>query len=128
MIVAYYQDVRWQALLAFFAALILEIIDVAFFFYSAYTAMSKEIATAVLSTVSGLLIEIMTAVVFYLYAQSAKQFAGFHVCLERTNRFLLANAMVENLPDDQKTAQRERVITTILNAPMLTVGMLERST
>jgi len=81
MIVAYYQDVRWQALLAFFAALILEIIAVVFFFFAASTAMSNKIENAALSAIAGLLIQVMTGVVFYLYSQSARQFAGFHICL-----------------------------------------------
>ena len=88
--------------------------------------MEGKIETAALSAVSGLLIQLMTAVVFYLYSQSAKQFAGFHICLERTNRFLLANAMVEHLPEPDRAPKRAEVITTVLNAPMLTLGMLEK--
>jgi len=127
MIVAYYQDVRRQALLAFFAAFGLEIVAVLFFFYAASIAMRDgDIKSAALSATSGFLIQVMTGVVFYLYSQSARQFAGFHICLERTNRFLLANAMVEHLPEAEKISKRAEVITTVLNAPMLTLGMIEK--
>jgi hypothetical protein len=68
----------------------------------------------------------MTGVVFYLYSQSSKQFGGFHVCLERTNRFVLANAMVEHLPEAERALRRSEVITAVLNAPMLTLAMIEK--
>ncbi len=127
MIVAYYEDVRRQSQLAFFAALVLEMIAVGFFFYSASIAMTTvAFGTAALSALSGLLIQIMTGVVFYLYSQSSKQFGGFHVCLERTNRFVLANAMVEHLPEAERALRRSEVITAVLNAPMLTLAMIEK--
>jgi hypothetical protein len=126
MIVDYYRDVRRQAFLAFFAAFVLEIVAVLFFFYAAFIAMrGVDITNAALSAISGLLVQIMTAVVFYLYSQSAKQFAAFHICLERTNRYLLANAMVERLPEGERNSKRAEVITTVLHAPMLTLGILE---
>jgi hypothetical protein len=127
MIVSYYEDVRRQALMAFVVALVLEIVAVVFFGFAAYRAMGDtKIATAGFSALAGFLIQMMTAVVFYLYSQSAKQFGAFHICLERTNRFLLANAMVENLPEAERTARRAEVIITILQAPMLTLSMIER--
>jgi len=126
MIVDYYRDVRRQALWAFLAALALEIVAVCFFFYAASAAMKGNTEYTVLNAIFGFLIQIMTGVVFYLYSQSARQFAGFHICLERTNRFLLANAMVEHLPEAEQPSKRAEVITTILNAPMLTLDMVER--
>jgi len=127
MIISYYKSVRLQALLAFFAAFILEIVAVVFFFYSASLTMNGRIENGVLAATSGFLIQIMTAIVFYLYSQSARQFGGFHICLERTNRFLLANAMTEHLPEADRAAKRAEVITTILNAPMLTLSMIEKA-
>jgi hypothetical protein len=128
MIIEYYQDVRRQALLAFFAALGLEVVAVVFFFVAALAAVGGGVSgTTTLSAISGFLIQVMTAIVFYLYSQSARQFAGFHICLERTNRFLLANSMVEHLPEPDRNAKRAEVITTVLNAPMLTLAMMEKA-
>jgi hypothetical protein len=124
MIVSYYGDVRRQSVLAFTAALVLEIIAVFLFFYSAMKENTN--GTGNLGVISGLLIQIMTGVVFYLYSQSARQFGGFHICLERTNRFLLANAMVEHLPEAERALKRAEVITAVLNAPMLTLEMIEK--
>jgi hypothetical protein len=128
MIVDYYKDARWQALSAFIAALILEIVAVVFFIYAVYMSVTHDPPTngpATLSVIAGLLIQVMTGVVFYLYAQSARQFAGFHICLERTNRFLLANAMVEHLPEPERASKRAEVITAVLNAPMLTRAIIQ---
>jgi len=119
--VYYYEDVRWQALLAFFAAFILEIVAVGFFFWAGIRAINDGLEAALFSSVSGLLIQFMTAIVFYLYSQSSSQFGGFHICLERTNRFLMANAMAEQIQDeDKRNSKRGEVITAMLNAPMLT--------
>ncbi len=129
MIVSYYQDVRRQALLAFSAALALEVVAVIFFVYAASLAMNgNDQKKATLCAVAGLLIQVMTGIVFFLYSQSAKQFGGFHICLERTNRFLLANAMVERLPDSEQVPKRAEVITAVLNTPMLTMSIIEGGT
>jgi hypothetical protein len=126
MIASYYVTVRRQALMAFWAALALEIVAVLFFVKAAQIAMTQNAGIVALSALSGSLIQIMTAVVFYLYSRSAKQFGGFHICLERTNRFLLANAMVEHLPESEQVVKRAEVITAVLNAPMLTLEIIER--
>src|SRR5258705_11264582 len=82
MIVSYYQDVRRQALLAFSAALALEVVAVIFFVYAASLTMNgNDQKKATLCAVAGLLIQVMTGIVFFLYSQSAKQFGGFHICL-----------------------------------------------
>jgi hypothetical protein len=125
MIVSYYKDVRWQAMLAFSAAILLEFVAVVFFWKSASMVMDKNIGPASFSAISGILIQIMTGIVLHVYSRSARQFGGFHICLERTNRFLLANAMVEHLPENERCAARREVITTILKAPMLSAAILE---
>jgi hypothetical protein len=125
MIVSYYQDVRQQALMAFLVAVGLEIVAVFFFVLSAIAAIFSQ-HIAVLTTVSGLLVQVMTGIVFYLYRLSAKQFGGFHICLERTNRFLLANAMAGQLPEAECASKRAEVVTAVLNAPMLTLAIMEQ--
>lgn len=61
----------------------------------------------------------------YLYLQTARQFAAFHTCLERTNRFLMANAMCEHLGERQDEMRAE-LIRTIANAPLLTQNLLQK--
>jgi DICT domain-containing protein len=121
MLVGYYRDVRWQALLSFLAAFVLELIAVVLFFMASHKAINHEIDSATVMALSGAGVQIMTAVVFYFYAQSARQFAGFHICLDRTNRFLLTNAILENLPEGpDRNAKRGEVVTSVLNAAMPT--------
>jgi hypothetical protein len=128
IIIHYYKDVRRQAALAFIVAFVFEIAAVGFFVFSANAAMrGGTITTAALSAVSGLLIQIMTGVVFYLYSQSARQFGAFHICLERTNCFLLAHSMTEHLPEAERVAKQAEIITVIVNAPMLTPEITEKA-
>jgi hypothetical protein len=90
--------------------------------------MHGTIQTAVFSAIAGFLIQLMTVVVFSLYSQSARQFAGFHICLERTHRFLLSNAILDHLPDPERAAKRAELVTVVFNAPMLTLSMIEKGT
>jgi hypothetical protein len=50
---------------------------------------SDGILQASLGVTAGSLIQVISGINFYLYARAARQFAAFHVCLERTNRFIL---------------------------------------
>ena len=66
--------------------------------YAAIIAMkfANDIEVYV-SAFAGGLIEVISGINFYLYFRTARQFAAFHTCLERTNRFLIANDMCEHL-------------------------------
>lgn len=50
-----------------------------------------------LGVISGALIEFIAGIQFWLYARAARQFGAFHVCLERTNRYLLAYKISEEI-------------------------------
>jgi hypothetical protein len=124
MILDYYRDVRRQAQQSFIAALVAAIVGTLFFLYATWSVTRSENPWTNISLISGALIEVISAINFYLYSRAARQFAIFHVCLERTNRFLLANSMSENLTcKDLRDEARLQLIDLIANAPMLTVDM-----
>jgi hypothetical protein len=121
MSLRYYQDVLQQAQQSFRWALAAAAVGVAFFVYAAVLFMQHEADGARLSVISGALVQVISGINFYLYGRASRQFASFHVCLERTNRFLLTNTVCDNLSDAKKDEMRSELIRVMANAPMLTV-------
>jgi hypothetical protein len=126
MILNYYQDVRSQAQQSFWCALGAAIIGTGFFVYAAHQGMNSGLNEASIGLIAGALIQVISGISFYLYSKTARQFSSFHICLERTNRFLLANTLCENLKNpDKKDSLREELIKIVANAPMLTIDMAD---
>src|SRR5262249_20371616 len=73
--------------------------------------------------VAGGLMQFISGINFYLYFRAGRQFASFHVCLERTNRFLLANTLCEKLADPVRDEVRRELVHIIATAPMLTLDV-----
>jgi hypothetical protein len=123
----YYQDVRRQAQQSFYSALVAAIVGTLFFLYAAWYMLPRDGSTssnAYISLIAGALVQVISAINFYLYSKTAHQFSGFHVCLERTNRYLLVNTLCENLSDEHKDDMRMEIIRVIANAPMLTSDVI----
>ena len=132
LILHYYEDVQHQAKQSFntartaarigFGVLIFTVVyaltfDALHRFGIITTASSLTIAG--IGIVSGTLIEFIAAVAFWLYARGAKQFSAFHICLERTHRYLLAYKIAEQL-GDRKDESLQELVSIMANAPMIT--------
>lgn len=68
---------------------------------------------------SGTLIEFISAINFWLYARASKQFAAFHICLERTHRYLLTYLIAEQLSVNKEDTLRD-LVRIMANASMIT--------
>jgi hypothetical protein len=69
--------------------------------------------------ISGALIEFIAWVNFSLYGRAAKQFSAFHICLERTHRYLIAYKIAEEV-ETKKDDTLQRLVCIMANAPMIT--------
>jgi hypothetical protein len=128
MILTYYGDVRKQTVQAFWSALAAATIGMLFFLYAiAHTMTVGGTDTSRIGFLAGALSQFISAVNFYLYFKASRQFASFHVCLERTNRFLLANAMCEKLEQPGRDQSRRELVQIIASAPMLTFELVTGS-
>ncbi|MBB5327091.1 hypothetical protein HDF14_000685 [Edaphobacter lichenicola] len=56
---------------------------------------------------------------FWLYSKASKQFGAFHVCLERTHRYLVAYKIGEET-GSRKEAVLEKLACIMASAPMIT--------
>jgi hypothetical protein len=127
MIVNYYGDVRRQAQQSFYSALGAAFLGTALFVYGEWLAMRPGDAgkSVNISLVAGALVQVISGINFYLYAKASRQFGAFHICLERTNRFLLAHNFCENLKAEAKKDQlRAELVCIVANAPMLTMDII----
>lgn len=129
----YYTDVQDQAKRSFdtalgaaqfgFIVLIVTLIstlvlDVVDRVYHVPAMKEATLTVASVGLVSGFLIEFIAGVAFVLYARGAKQFSAFHICLERTHRYLLAYKMVEQLGSKKDETLRD-LVCIMANAPMI---------
>lgn len=118
----YYDDVRKQAERSFSAALTAAAVGTMFFLAAAVLVMNNRTDKATISLISGSLIQVISGINFYLYGKAGRQFSLFHVCLERMNRFLVANSICENLTCPHKRDEiRADLVRMVGQAPMLSV-------
>jgi hypothetical protein len=131
----YYIDVRMQALNSFtvakflatcgFVVLILTLLYVVStdllsrMQISAFSMAQPPLSLASPGIVSGVLIEFIAGINFWLYARASKQFSAFHICLERTNRYLVAYKIAVET-QEKKDEILEKLVCIMANAPMIT--------
>jgi hypothetical protein len=142
MILQYYQDVQQQATQSFeaakkvawvgFGVLIGTLVYVIVFDALAHlnmledTSVPKNLLTVGgIGVVSGVLIEFIAAVNFWLYGRASKQFGAFHICLERTHRYLIAYKICEEMTE-KKDETLQKIVCIMANAPMITAQEIRR--
>jgi hypothetical protein len=95
--------------------------DVLFFVIAAiYFGMQAQGMKAWVSVAAGALVQVISGTCFYLYGKASDQFATFHVCLDRSNRFVLANTLCEKLERPIKDDTRAYLVHVIAEAELLT--------
>jgi hypothetical protein len=115
----YYSDVLSQATNSFRFALGAAVAGVAFFIFAAWQ-MYRSDKGGWISLIAGGLLQVISGTCFHLYGKASDQFATFHICLDRANRFVLANTICENLGDRVKDDTRAYLVKAITDATLLT--------
>jgi hypothetical protein len=134
LILQYYEDVKRHACVSFdsantvafigFAVLIVTliftiVIDVTPQHSAQLPSQPQSLLTVpILGAVSGVLIEFIAGVTFFLYARVARQFNAFHICLERTHRYLLAYAITNDVKENKDQGLAD-LVKVMANAPMI---------
>lgn len=95
---SYYSLVFDQARQSFRWALIAAGLGLAFFLASLGLLIAQQPQNlAVVSLISGALIEVISGINFYLYNRTASQLVDFHQRLDLTQRLLLANSIKQHM-------------------------------
>lgn len=135
LILSYYKDVLDQAKKSFasakFVAMIGFVVLIVTVVYlltidalshmviSGFKVTEPSIKVGGIGVVSGALIEFIAGVNFVLYARASKQFSAFHICLERTHRYLVAYKIAEAIGDKRDQTLKD-LVCIMANAPMIT--------
>lgn len=114
LLLQYYGTVLEQARQSFRWALIAAGAGFAFLLAAVGFLLGQAaIEVAVISTIAGVVVEVISGLNFYLYGQTTKQLASYHLSLERTQRFLLANSICEALEGDERQKARADLVKLI---------------
>jgi hypothetical protein len=84
-----------------------------------FTMHEPSLRPGGIGVVCGALIEFIAGVNFWLYARASKQFNAFHICLERTHRYLVAYKIAEGITDKRDETLRD-LVCIMAHAPMIT--------
>jgi hypothetical protein len=135
LILHYYDDVREQAekglrvarntAIAGFVVLVLTIGYVLVVDWAVRAGMLKNETTTSgmtigqIGLIAGAIVEVLAGTQFVLQGRTAKQFGAFHICLERTHRYLLAYKVAEKMTENRNHTL-EKIVCIMANAPMIT--------
>jgi hypothetical protein len=75
-------------------------------------------AVSKIGIISGLIVQVFSGVTFYLYQKASDQFAAFHICLERTHRYLVAYKIAEKIETNKDETLRD-LVCIMAKAPMI---------
>lgn len=121
LLASYYGTVLEQARRSFAWALIAAGVGLAFLLVAIVVLLSQSsVQIAVVSAIAGVVVEAISGLNFYLYGQTTKQLARYHVSLDRTQRFLLANCVCESLEGDEGQKARADLVKLIASQDDLT--------
>jgi Cyanobacterial TRADD-N associated 2-Transmembrane domain len=113
----YYKSVLQQAKQSFRAAIVAAGVGLAFFIAALGIGLVKNrLDVAIISSISGAVVEVISGLNFWLFGRTAAQLDLFHVRLEQTQRFVLANSVCENLSGEVRDATRSELVRLIGNS------------
>ena len=114
---SYYNSVLQQAQQSFRWALIAAGIGLAFFILAVgFLLLQKPDQLSTISLISGVVIEFISGINFYLYGRASQQLAAFHTRLDRMQRFFLANNISQSIDGKEKNAALAELIRLIGSA------------
>ncbi len=112
----FYNNVLLQSQKSFQWALRAAIVGLFFFIAAVIFLLLQQSANiSYVSLLSGALIEVISAINFYLYGRASDQLGAFHVRLDKLQRFLVANSACERIEGgDIKDSTRSEIIKTVV--------------
>ena len=117
LIKRYHQDVHRDAQRLFRWALLVTGTGLPFFLVSVSLGILRQPTNGVaFSFLSGVVIEGIAVIQFWLYSRLQNQLEHFHERMDRTQQCLLANSICEHLEGDLKASTQTEMIRTIMYA------------
>lgn len=111
---AYYTLVLDQARRSFTWALVAAAIGLVFFIGAVGVILLLQLENvAIISVISGAIIEVVSGINFFLYGKTSLQLGEFQSRLDQTQRFLLADSVCERLDGDVQQQARKKLVEVI---------------
>jgi hypothetical protein len=102
---SYYQNALNQAKRSFMAAVIAASAGLALFIAAVSILLSRNnLQAGTISVIGGAIVECISGLNFWLYSRTASQMNIFHVRLEQTQKYLLANSISTKLTTENRDA------------------------
>ena len=114
LLTSYYSTALVQARASFRWALIAAGTGLVFFIVAAvFLLTSRNEPVATVGVIGGAIVEVLAGINFYLYNRTTAQLSDFFPRLEQTQRFLMANNIIEHLESETKQTARASLVNTI---------------
>ena len=111
---SYYANVLSQAKRSFNAAVVAGVVGSLFFLTAiVFALVSKQLSAALISSVGGAIVEVVSGLNFWLYSRTSIQLNSFHVRLERMQRYLVANSVAASLSGEHRESTLEKLVKII---------------
>jgi hypothetical protein len=112
---SYYTVALAQSARSFTWALVAAGVGVVFFMGAIIFLLVREsVEAATVSAIGGAIVEVVAGLNFYLYGKTTEQAANHRFSLERMQRYLLANSLVESLSSSEsKDESRAKLISAM---------------
>ncbi len=115
LLASFYTLTLEQSKRSFIVALIAAVIGLAFFLAAvSFILVNDRMSAAIISLISGGLVQVIAAIIFYLYDKTSVQLADFRARLDTTQRYLLANSVIEDLSEELKDQARFQLVQVII--------------
>jgi hypothetical protein len=117
LLATYYELVRDQSRQSFRWALVAAIAGCIFFLSALTFVITRQLeSAATISLISVALIELISGINFYLYGKTTNQLGDFQTRLDWTQRYLLANSIIESMEGEHKQLSRADLVRVIVGA------------
>ena len=80
---------------------------------NSFALVSKQLSAALISSVGGAIVEVVSGLNFWLYSRTSIQLNSFHVRLERMQRYLVANSVAASLSGEHRESTLEKLVKII---------------
>lgn len=125
MVVDYYEGALKQANRSFWAALGCTVSGTGLFVWAIWMSVKNGAITepAWVSLIAAAITQVISALNLHLYKKATAQLELFHVCLERSARYLMASSILENFhSEEEQDKTREQLVTIMANAELLPIA------
>jgi hypothetical protein len=121
---SYYENVLQQAQRSFIAAIASAAIGLAFFIASVSIFLIRnDVRAGTVSAISGAIVEVIAGLNFWLYGRTAFQLNSFHIRLEQTQKYLLANSIATKLGGQARETALIDLIKAVASQPIFDTSL-----